>query len=73
MTGGQVGLALGGDEFGTGVDGHADWPRRLPAGRRPLPVIRATESEVIRHQAKVAVLDEAAGGESLWRKMEGLF
>lgn len=70
MTGGQVGLALGGDDGGSDGNRRTDWPRRLQAGRRPLPVIRATAAELDRHQAKLAVLDKAAGGQSLWRQLD---
>lgn len=72
MTGGQVGLALGGDEFGGGGGRSAEWPRRLPADRRPLPVIRASEEEMARHKAKLALLDKAAGGVSPWRNLDPL-
>jgi DNA polymerase-3 subunit epsilon len=72
MTGGQVGLALGGSDAGGDGEGHAEWPRRLPAGRQPLPVIRASEEEVIRHRAKLVELDKAAGGESVWRGLDPL-
>lgn len=70
MTGGQVGLALGGEEFNGDGERRVEWPRRLPAGRRPLPVIRADSTELARHQAKLAVLDKAAGGQSLWRQLD---
>lgn len=72
MTGGQVGLALGGEEFGDDGERRLEGPRRLPEGRRPLPVIRATPEELARHQAKLAVLDKAAGGTSLWRTFDPL-
>lgn len=70
MTGGQVGLALGGEEFGDDGERRVEGPRRLSAGRIPLPVIRATSEEMARHQAKLAVLDKAAGGSSLWRNFD---
>lgn len=66
MTGGQVGLALGGDDGGQ-EGRRQDGPRRLPEGRRLLPVIRATEAEMARHESKLATLDKAAGGSCLWR------
>lgn len=70
MTGGQVGLALGGEEFNSDGERRVEGPRRLPAGRRPLPVIRASSEEMARHQAKLVVLDKAAGGQSLWRALD---
>ena len=69
---GQVGLALGGEEFTSDGERRVEGPRRLPAGRRPLPVIRATSEEMARHQAKLAMLDKAAGGQSLWRALDPL-
>lgn len=72
MTGGQVGLALSGEEFGDDGERRLEGPRRLPEGRRPLPVIRATSEELARHQAKLVVLDKAAGGASLWRTFDPL-
>lgn len=69
MTGGQVGLALGGDD--SQQDGRRqEGPRRLPEGRRPLPVIRATEAEIVRHESKLVALDKAAGGSCLWRSID---
>lgn len=72
MTGGQVGLALGGEESSGNGERRMDWPRRLPADRRPLPVIKASPDEMTRHHAKLAVLDKAAGGQSLWRQLDPL-
>lgn len=72
MTGGQVGLALGGDEFGNSGERLTAGPRRLAADRRPLPVIRASEQEMQRHQVKLVTLDKAAGGASLWRRLDPL-
>ncbi|MBP7178391.1 MAG: DNA polymerase III subunit epsilon [Moraxellaceae bacterium] len=72
MTGGQVGLALGGDEFSSSGERLITGPRRLPADRRPLLVIRASEQEMQRHQVKLVTLDKAAGGASLWRRLDPL-
>jgi DNA polymerase-3 subunit epsilon len=70
MTGGQVGLALGSEEAGSGDKGRAEGIRRLAAGRMPLPVIRADAMEVERHEARLRALDKAAGGQCLWRRTE---
>ncbi|MDI1303135.1 MAG: DNA polymerase III subunit epsilon [bacterium] len=68
MTGGQVGLQLGNEENESGnSEQRTEGIRRLPASRRPLPVIRADEQELARHEAKLKALDKAAGGACLWR------
>ncbi|HET8729992.1 MAG TPA: DNA polymerase III subunit epsilon [Moraxellaceae bacterium] len=70
MTGGQVGLALGSEESGPGTGARSEGLRRLDAGRPPLPVIRANEEECRRHDERLAILDKAAGGTCLWRRLE---
>jgi DNA polymerase-3 subunit epsilon len=40
--------------------------KRLPANRKPTPVIRATEEELARHDARIAELEQGAGS-ALWR------
>lgn len=69
MTGGQVGLALGGGDGGDEGRAEAEVVRRLAAGRRPLPVIVAEGAELERHEAKLQQLDKAAGGACLWRQL----
>jgi DNA polymerase-3 subunit epsilon len=67
MTGGQVGLALGGEENGeNGMKGE-EGIRRLAANRVPLPVIHASTAELEAHEKKLQTLDKAAGGACLWR------
>lgn len=70
MTGGQVGLALGNDEAETGRGEGGEGLRRLAAGRLPLPVIRADAGELERHEARLQLLDKAAGGACVWRRFE---
>lgn len=70
MTGGQVGLALGQEEAGGG-ERRSEGIRRLASGRAPLPVIRADAAELARHEARLQALDKAAGGQCLWRRLEG--
>ena len=70
MTGGQASLGLGADgsdALGSGI-GNADVAiRRLPADRPPLAVLRASPTELERHEAKLQELDQSAGA-ALWRK-----
>lgn len=71
MTGGQTSLSLGGAQAESqagGTGGSAI--RRLPANRRPLPVIPATAAELAAHEHKLALLDSACGGECKWRQLE---
>lgn len=70
MTGGQVGLALGQDDNADGKSRGMESIRRLPAGRPPLPVIRASASELARHETRLLAIEKAAGGPSLWRQLE---
>lgn len=71
MTGGQVGLALGQEEAEGGGGPRSEGLRRLPADRPRLPVIRADEAELQRHEERLVVLDKAAGGPCLWRRLAG--
>src|SRR5690606_31079290 len=69
MTGGQTSLSLGGAQAESqGDGGGGSVIRRLPANRRPLPVILANADELAAHEQKLAVLDKACGGECLWRR-----
>jgi DNA polymerase-3 subunit epsilon len=68
MTGGQVALSLGSDDAGS-HGGIADGIRRLPAGRPPLPVIRANPEELAEHRARLEAISGAAGGSSVWEKL----
>ena len=68
MTGGQVGLSLGGEENESGSSElRTEGMRRLSANRLSLPVVRANEHELERHEAKLKTLDKAVGGACLWR------
>lgn len=66
MTGGQVALSLGGSEAAGNVDSAAGIIRRLPAGRPPLRVIKATAAEQLLHQQRLAEIDRASAGNCLW-------
>lgn len=68
MTGGQVGLALGGDDA-SGEGTRRARVRRNPAERKPLPVLLPSEAELAEHERVVQILDKNAGGASLWREL----
>ncbi len=72
MTGGQVGLALGGSDEAEESAEQVETIRRLEAGRPALPVIRAGQAELDLHEARLKGLDKAAGGSCLWRSWESL-
>lgn len=65
MTGGQTSLSLGANGApGTGA--VREVVRRLPANRPPLHVVHAVEDELAAHQARLAAIDKASGGQCLW-------
>jgi DNA polymerase-3 subunit epsilon len=69
MTGGQVGLSLGGEASAEGV--VTEQIRRLPAGRAPLRVVTASDEEQAAHQRKLDDLARAAADKGvLWRQLE---
>lgn len=69
MTGGQVMLSLG--SAGEGENGgHEERIRRLPEGRASIRVIRADDSESNAHLARLEAIAEAAGGSSVWERLE---
>ena len=69
MTGGQVGLSLGGEQSAEGTP--VETIRRLPAGRTPLRVVRASEAEAAAHQGKLEQVAGAAGDSgALWVQLE---
>ncbi len=66
MTGGQTDLLLDGQsEGGQATAGDI---RRLAQERAPLRVIRASDGELAAHEARLAAIDKASGGQCLWRK-----
>ncbi len=71
MTGGQTRLSLGGSD-GTEQGGAAvaEAIRRLDAGRSGLKVVRASESEISRHNDKLSAIGGNNGEPTLWEKME---
>lgn len=71
MTGGQTRLSLGGsDGADQGGSAVAEAIRRLDAQRSPLKVVRASESEVARHSAKLQAIAGSNGEPTLWERSE---
>jgi len=69
MTGGQASLGLSSESVMAGQSANANGAndiKRLPANRKPTPIIRATEEELARHDARIAEIEQGAGG-ALWR------
>jgi len=64
MTGGQAALLLDGGPGEDGAGASVDDIRRLPAGRPPLPVIRASEEELEAHRKVLQKMGEAC----VWRE-----
>ena len=71
MTGGQVGLALGGagtNEHGA-ITGKVNEPiRRASADRKPLPVILATDEELAAHQKRLEKIQKTSGNKCVWMR-----
>lgn len=69
MTGGQTALSLGGNQASNKDASNAvSEIRRLPATRKPLPVLMASQEELIAHSAKLAAIDKSSGGNCIWLK-----
>jgi DNA polymerase-3 subunit epsilon len=66
MTGGQTTLALGSGDENSDSGRHSEAIRRLPANRRPLPVIEATAEELAAHEAQLEAMAKS-GAEPLFR------
>ncbi len=71
MSGGQTALDLGGGQDAATMAGGEPGIRRLPAGRPPLVVRRASDEEALRHRERLAQIDKASGGQCLWLGIEG--
>lgn len=70
MTGGQTSLGLSEDDEGISSQGGAAGRiRRLSTDRQPLPICRASEDELRRHNKKLDHIAEQAGGKVLWREL----
>lgn len=70
MTGGQVALSLGGADAAAAAARADTGIRRLKANREPLRIIRADAAELAAHEARLAAIDKASGGNCVWRKLE---
>jgi len=68
MTGGQGALTLDEAETTTESRGKA---RRAKRPRGTLVVVRATAAELAAHEERLAALDKASGGKTVWRTVEG--
>ncbi|HCS63340.1 MAG TPA: DNA polymerase III subunit epsilon [Cellvibrio sp.] len=66
MTGGQTALSLGGNQSKNEEGGDQNALRRLPDNRKPLPVILASEDELVLHQQKLAVIAKSSGDNCVW-------
>jgi len=70
MTGGQVGLALSG--IGSDQNATSQVSRglaniqRLPATRLPLPIIKASDDELLAHQNKLEKIQKASDQKCVW-------
>lgn len=66
MTGGQTALSLGGNQSKNEDGGDQNALRRLAMNRKPLPVILATEDELVLHEQKLAVIAKSSGDNCVW-------
>jgi DNA polymerase-3 subunit epsilon len=69
MTGGQVSLSLDASPAVRHTDSDTVI-RRLSAERPALRVVRAAADELAAHEARMAAIDKACGGESIWRSLD---
>ena len=74
MTGGQTSLSLAGNASdgngsGEGSGNQASEIRRLSADRQPGRIIRASESDLAEHAARLEAIAKSAGGPSLWAQL----
>ena len=68
MTGGQATLSL--DSHQRGAVRTPTSVRLADEGRPPLRVIRAAEAELQAHRDLLNTIDEASGGQCLWKQLE---
>ncbi|PTQ90339.1 DNA polymerase III subunit epsilon [Agitococcus lubricus] len=67
MTGGQVGLSLHDDVEGEGAG--QEMIQRLATDRPRLKVVTANAEELLAHDARLDIIDKAAGGACIWRQL----
>ena len=69
MTGGQVSLTLAAKEPETeSVSESKEVDMHTTVKRKPLKVLHASDDELAEHEAMLAKLDKASGGECVWLK-----
>jgi DNA polymerase-3 subunit epsilon len=66
MTGGQTALSLGGNQSKEGGGESLNEIRRLPPGRIPLPIVYASEEELVVHKQKLAAIAKSSGDNCVW-------
>lgn len=66
MTGGQTALSLGGNQSKNEEGGDQNALRRLAGNRKPLPIILATDDELVLHDQKLAVIAKSSGDNCVW-------
>lgn len=70
MTGGQVSLSLGGGMETGAAAARTEQVRRLDLQRTAIRVICADDEELSAHRACLQTIGKAAGGQSVWEKIE---
>lgn len=65
MTGGQVSIALSGEDNDQ-QDKNGGDIRRLHTGRSPFRVILASQDELAEHEKRLAAIDKSSGQQCLW-------
>lgn len=71
MTGGQTTFQLGSvDESDSSIGTPSSDIRRLPSERQPLPVLRASASEIEQHDRALQAIASASDGKVVWRQAE---
>lgn len=66
MTGGQTALSLGGNQSKNEEGGNQNELRRLASGRKPLPVILASDDELASHEQKLLAIAKSSGDNCVW-------
>lgn len=70
MTGGQRALSLDAEVVGQSRDGAQAGIRRLHRDGLTLPVVKASDEELVAHEARLEAIDNAAGGQVVWRRLQ---
>lgn len=69
MTGGQTALSLGGNQSNSkDSGGSGNEIRRLAATRKPLPVVRVSDEELVSHNEKLVSIQKSSAGNCIWLK-----